>query len=281
MLIGLGFKPLPAAGLALIGNTAPVAYGALGTPIIALSAVTGFDTLTLSAAVGRQLPLFSVLVPFWLVAVMGGRRGMLEVWPACLTAGLSFAVAQFLVSNYHGPWIVDIAGSLFSMLSLVVLLRFWQPATVWNFLEDRNGDNTAAAAGVTAPVKPTRRQALIAWMPWILLSVFVFLWGLPQVKEFLNNLSVIKFPVPFLDKAVLRNVPVVPAPEAEPAVFPFKWLSATGTRLLLAGSTAGSPSAYVPSSCCKSSWGHLKRTRLSLLTVAVMLALGYTTRYGD
>src|SRR5438552_3486437 len=136
MLIGLGFKPLEAAGIALIGNTAPVAYGALGTPIIALARVTGLPLDQLSAMVGRQLPFFSVIVPFWLVWAMAGRKGMREVWPACLVTGLSFAIVQFLVSNYHGPWVVDIAGALVSILSLVVLLKFWQPPSIWRFAHE-------------------------------------------------------------------------------------------------------------------------------------------------
>src|SRR5687767_5675643 len=133
MLIGLGFKPLQAAGLALIGNTAPVAYGALGTPIIALARVTQLPVEQLSAMAGRQLPFFSVIVPFWLVWAMAGFRGMLQVWPACLTAGLSFAIVQFLVSNFHGPWVVDIAGAAVSIGSLVLLLRYWQPKEKWRF----------------------------------------------------------------------------------------------------------------------------------------------------
>src|SRR6516165_1301395 len=133
MLIGLGFKPLPAAGLALIGNTAPVAYGALGTPILVLAKVTNIPLEHLSAMVGRQLPFFSVLVPFWLVWAMAGYKGMKEVWPACLVAGVSFALPQFLVSNFHGPWVVDIVASGVSIASIVVLLRFWQPKTVWRF----------------------------------------------------------------------------------------------------------------------------------------------------
>src|SRR5215475_6025618 len=133
MLIGLRFKPLEAAGLALIGNTAPVAFGALGTPIITLASVTGLPLGQLSAMVGRQLPFFSVLVPFWLVWAMAGFKGMREVWPACLVSGVSFAVPQFLISNYHGPWVVDIVASGVSIASIVVLLRFWQPKTVWRF----------------------------------------------------------------------------------------------------------------------------------------------------
>src|SRR3954463_3306878 len=130
MLIGLGFKPLPAAGLALIGNTAPVAYGGLGTPIITLQSVTKLPLDHLSSMVGRQLPFFSLIVPFWLVWAMAGFRGMWEIWPACLTCGLSFAVAQFAISNYHGPWLVDIIGALVSMFSLVVLLKLWQPKKI-------------------------------------------------------------------------------------------------------------------------------------------------------
>ncbi|HXG68894.1 MAG TPA: L-lactate permease, partial [Blastocatellia bacterium] len=198
MLIGLGFKPLEAAGLALIGNTAPVAFGALGTPIIALAKVTGLPLESLSAMVGRQLPVFSVIVPFWLVWAMAGWRGMREVWPACLTSGASFAIMQFLVSNYHGPWVVDIAGSIVSILALVVLLRFWQPREVWRFADER----VAVAATATTigngpvPVQPPKREAASAWMPWVILSVFVFLWGLPQVKAWLNGLSVLEMPVP-------------------------------------------------------------------------------------
>jgi lactate permease len=136
MLIGLGFRPLQAAGLALIGNTAPVAFGALGTPIIALARVTGLPLEDLSAMAGRQLPIFSVIVPFWLVWAMAGRRAMLDVWPACLTAGLSFGVVQFAVSNFHGPWLVDIAGALVSIGALLLLLRVWRPRSTWRFAEE-------------------------------------------------------------------------------------------------------------------------------------------------
>ncbi|MBM3860833.1 MAG: L-lactate permease [Verrucomicrobia bacterium] len=277
MLIGLGFKPLPAAGLALLGNTAPVAYGALGTPIIALSAVTGLPLETLSAAVGRQLPFFSVIVPFWLVWAMAGFARMREVWPACLTAGLSFAIVQFLTSNYHGPWLVDIAGSIASMAAMVVLLRFWQPKTIWRFDHENNHDTEK-----TATVKFSGRTTLIAWMPWILLSVFVFVWGLPQVKNLLNSFSGIsffKFPVPMLHDAVLRTAPVVMVPKAEEAMFTFNWLSATGTSLFLSGVLSGLLLGLRPRQLAEIFWGTLKRVRWSLLTIAAMLALSFTTRY--
>jgi lactate permease len=271
MLIGLGFRPLQAAGLALIGNTAPVAFGALGTPIIALARVTGLPLEDLSAMAGRQLPVFSVIVPFWLVWAMAGRRAMLEVWPACLTAGLSFAVVQFLVSNYHGPWLVDIAGALVSMGALLALLRVWQPRSTWRFA----GEASAAAAA-----RPTRREAALAWMPWAVLSAFVFVWGLPQVKGALNAISAPQFDVPALHRAVLRAPPVVPTPRPEDAVFSLNWLSATGTALLLAGVASGLLSGVGPGRLARLFVGSLWRVRTSLLTIAAMLAIGFTTRYG-
>src|SRR5262245_42756391 len=192
MLIGLGFRPLSAAGLALIGNTAPVAFGALGTPLIALEGVTQIPILTLSAMVGRQLPFFSVIVPFWLIVAMAGFKGMLQVWPACLTAGLSFAVTQFLVSNYHGPWVVDIAGALVSMLSLIVLLRFWRPKQVWRFDHEEAAPPVAEAPGA--------RASWLAFTPWILLSVFVFLLGLQPVKKALDASTLVRIEVPYLHR---------------------------------------------------------------------------------
>ena len=274
MLIGLGFKPLQAAGLALIGNTAPVAYGALGTPIIALARVTGLPLEQLSAMTGRQLPFFSVLIPFWLIWAMVGFAAMRAVWPACLTAGASFALVQFLVSNYHGPWVVDIAGAIASILSLIILLRFWQPRETWRFQED-----DAADAGA-APAHPSPREALIAWMPWIILSLLVFLWGLPQVKKYLNGLSSIDLQVPYLHNAVLRAPPVVPAPKPEEAIFVFNWLSATGTALLITGIVSGLLLRLSPARLAGIFMHTLRRASLSLVTIAAMLALGFTTRYG-
>ncbi len=272
MLIGLGFRPLQAAGLALIGNTAPVAFGALGTPIIALNAVTNLPLDQLSAMVGRQLPFFSLIVPFWLVVVMAGFQGMREVWPACLATGLSFAITQFLVSNLHGPWLVDIAGALVSMASLLVLLRFWQPRNVWRFDHER---------GITAiaDALPSRSSALRAFTPWILLTAFVFVWGLPQMKKALDGLSIVRVSVPYLDKAVVRVPPVVARPEPEAAVFSLNWLSATGTGLLLAGITSGLFLRLSPGALLGLYGQTIWRVRTSLLTIAAMLALGYTTRY--
>ncbi len=272
MLIGLGFRPLEAAGLALIGNTAPVAFGALGTPMIALNAVTHLPLEYLSAMGGRQLPVVSGLVPLRLIVVMAGWKGMREVWPACLTAGGSFAVTQFLVSNYHGPWLVDIAGAIVSMSSLLILLRFWQPRNIWRFDHERG--ITAAAEAL-----PSRRSALRAFTPWILLTAFVFVWGLPQMKKALDGLSIMRVAVPYLDKAVVRVPPVVPKPEPEAAVFNLNWLSATGTGLLLAGIASGLFLRLSPKALLGIYGQTLWRVRTSLLTIAAMLALGYTTRY--
>ncbi len=275
MLIGLGFKPLPAAGLALIGNTAPVAYGALGTPIVTLARVTELPMDKLSAMAGRQLPFFSLIVPFWLVWAMAGWRGMLGVWPACLVSGLTFGIVQFLVSNYHGPWVVDIAGALVSILSLIMLLRVWQPRTVWRFPDEANELSTAAAAA-----RPTPSQAARAWMPWVVLSVLVFLWGLPQVKAYLNTISRVQIQVPRLHKSILRSPPVVATPKAEDAVFDFNWLSATGTGLLATGIVSALLLGVAPGRLLRIFARTLHRVRFSLLTIAAMLALGFTTRYG-
>ncbi|HEX4803644.1 MAG TPA: L-lactate permease, partial [Myxococcaceae bacterium] len=292
MLIGLGFKPLHAAGLALIGNTAPVAYGALGTPIIVLAKVTNLPLEQISAMVGRQLPFFSVIVPFWLVWAMSGFRGMKEVWPACLVAGVSFAVPQFLVSNFHGPWVVDIVSSATSIASVVILLKFWQPKSLWRFADERQADaergivhgvaaarSVGAAAASSAGRRPSTREAWIAWMPWIILSVFVFAWGLPQVKNWLNGFHNPTWKVPSLHNLVLRAPPVVPKPTPEPAIFSLNYLSATGTGLLLAGIVSGLLLGVRPRQLFNIYLGTLKRVRFSLLTIAAMLALGFTTRY--
>jgi len=303
MLIGLGFKPLPAAGLSLIGNTAPVAFGAIGTPLITLASVTGLPLDQLSAMVGRQLPFFSVIVPFWLVAAMAGFRRTREVWPACLTTGLSFAVVQFLVSNFHGPWLVDIVASMASILALVVLLRFWQPRDVYRFDDDPSIEEEQAAArrrpgpaggelspGPGAAARsdlPTgdRREAFLAWLPWILLAVLVFLWGTPQVKSFLNDLSAnlhlgTKVNWPWLHLEVVRTPPVVAKDTAEKAVYEFLPLSATGTALLITGILSGLALRLRPGEIGRVFLGTLRRVRFSLLTIAAMLAIGYVTRYG-
>lgn len=270
LMIGLGFKPLEAAKLALIGNTAPVAFGSLGIPLTTMAPLTGLDVLQLSAMVGRQLPFFSLIVPFWLVAAQVGWRGMVQVWPACLVAGGSFGTMQFLVSNFHGPWLVDIVSAAVAMFAVVILMRFWQPAEVQA--------NPTAATPATSTTTVTG-PAWKAWIPWLCLTVFVFAWGMPFVKNQLNAWYAPKFEVPFLHKAVEKVPPVAPHPEPENAIFTLNLLSATGTALLLAGLLAAVLLGVSMKQTLKIYGQTLMRVRISLLTIAVMLALGFTTRY--
>jgi lactate permease len=264
MLIGLGFPPLEASALSLIANTAPVAFGALGTPIIALQGVTGLDLGALSAMVGRQLPFFSIIVPFWLIAAFAGFRGMLQVWPALLVAGVSFAVPQFLVSNYHGPWLVDIVASATSMLCLATFLR-------WRKKSD--------ALDPPLPLTPNPVPLRIALVPWAILVVVVFVWGTPQMKMFLNHLSAPTFPMSGLDKLVSRVPPVITKPTPEAAVFTLNWLSATGTAILVAAITTGVVLGYSAREMAARYRQTIVVVRRSLLTISAMMALGYTTRY--
>jgi len=288
MLIGLGFSPLAASGLSLIANTAPVAYGALGTPIIALSAVTGLDLLQLSGMIGRQLPFFSVIVPFWLIWAFVGFRGMLSIWPALLVAGLAFSVPQYLVSNFHGPWLVDVVAAIASMAALTLFLRGWSPKELWLSTTRDNSMHAAQPVGaqVVHDTEHERRAALYtpsqvfkAWVPWIILSVFVFLWGVPQIKTFLDNILLLKIPVGGLHNLVQKMPPVVAAPAVEPAIYSLNLLSATGTGILLAAIVSGFVLGYSPLGLIKMYFRTFYLIRYSLLTIAGMLALGYVTKY--
>ena len=275
ILIGLGFTPLAASGLSLIANTAPVAFGALGTPIIGLQTVTGLDLRQLSAMVGRQLPFFSLIVPFWLIWAFAGFRGMLEIWPAILIAGVFFAVPQFLISNFHGPWLVDVVAAVVSLASLALFMKLWHPKRIWRF----PGEGEKGEEIIQDKHRHTSKEILRAWMPWIILSVVVFVWGLPQTKALLDGISAPKIPVPGLDKLVLRMPPVVSKPTAEAAVFNFNWLSATGSGIFLASVIAGVAMGYSLRELLRVYWKTLKLVRFSLLTIAAMMAIGFTTRY--
>ena len=277
ILIGLGFSPLAASGLSLIANTAPVAYGALGTPVIALQSVTDLDLFNLSAMIGRQLPLFSVLVPFWLIWAFAGFRGMLAVWPATLVAGVAFAVPQFLVSNFHGPWLVDVVASVASMGALTLFLRVWHPTELWEATGNDSGGKVAAAVPQHAQASP--RQIVQAWTPWVILSVLVFAWGLPQTKALLDGVSIVRIELPGVHNLIQRVPPVVPDARPEAAVFTLNWLSATGSGIFAAAVLAGLVMGYSVPQLLKSYWRTIKLVRFSLLTIAAMLSLGYTTRY--
>ena len=294
MLIGLGFKPLAASGLSLIANTAPVAYGALGTPVIALSAVTGLDLLQLSGMIGRQLPFFSLLVPFWLIWAFAGFKAMIEIWPAILVAGLSFAVTQFLVSNYHGPWLVDVIAAIVSLVSLVLFLKVWKPKRIWTSTTLKGHENDLsdvpdlasekpvgheADAGAAIFAKHDRRAVVLAWLPWVILSVFVFIWGIPDIKKALDGISVVKIPFEGLHNMIEKIPPVAPTPHKEAAIYNFNYLSATGSGILLAALIAGLFMRYSIVDLVRIYFRTIWRVRYSLLTIVLMLALGYLTRY--
>jgi lactate permease len=292
ILIGIGFSPLAASGLCLIANTAPVAFGAIGTPVIALSAVTGLDLLQLSKQIGHQLPFFSLIIPFWLIWAFAGFRGMIQIWPAILVTGVCFAVPQFLVSTLHGPWLVDIIASITSMTALTLFLRVWQPRTLWLSMSRANpAVNTDAENAKGEPIASifrfqpengtqiARIDTVKAWVPWLILSLAVFLWGIPQFKTFLDGMFNPKVPVPGLDNLILRVPPLVPQPRPEAAVYALSLLSATGTGILVAAIIGGFLMGYSPIGLARVYWQTLKLVRLSLLTIACMLALGYVTRY--
>jgi lactate permease len=276
ILIGLGFSPLSASALSLIANTAPVAFGGLGTPIFALQGVTGLDLYQLSGMVGRQLPFFSVLVPFWLVWAFAGFRGMLGVWPAILVSGGSFAISQFLVANYNGPLLVDVVSALISIAALSVFLRVWRPARSWHGAGNERSSQVPAGA---LPVQHGRGAVLRAWAPWIILAIFVFLWGIPPVKSVLDGLATVKIPVPGLHALVARVPPVVAQPTPEAAIYNFNWLSAPGTAVFLAAIVAGLIMGYGVPQLVRLYVRTLWLIRYSLVTIACMLGLGYVTRY--
>ena len=280
ILIGLGFSPLAASGLSLIANTAPVAFGALGSPVITLAKVHGYDLMQVTAMIGRQLPFFSLLVPFWLIWAFAGRKAMLEIWPAILVTGLSFAIPQYLVSNFIGPELVDIIAALVSMTSLILFLRVWQPKKIWRSpsLKGHENDGGDAKAEV-APAVHSKAALIQAWTPWIILTAFVFVWGLPPVKAFLNSLYAPAFPMPGLHNMVEKVAPVVAKPTKEAAVYTLNILSATGTGILLSAIVGALVMKYKPLEIVRTFGRTFWLVRYSLATIVLMLGLGTLTRY--
>jgi lactate permease len=288
ILIGLGFSPLAASGLSLIANTAPVAFGALGAPIQGLASVTGFDPYVLGAMVGRQLPFFSLIVPFWLIAVFAGLRGMMQIWPAILVCGVSFAIPQFLISNYINPWIVDIGASLICMACLVGFMRIWHPKEIWTSPALRTRDDSVGTLTRPAPLSaatPTmtpqvdRGEVFRAWVPWIILSVIVAIWGTGWFKALVNPIFTWSYPVPGLHNMVQKVAPIVANPTAEPAVFAFTYMSYTGTGVLIAAIIAGFVMGFSPLRLITAWFETIWVLRYSLITIAAMLAIGTLTRF--
>src|SRR6195256_606504 len=242
LLIGLGFSPLAASGLSLIANTAPVAYGALGTPIAGLAQVTGFDPYILGAMVGRQLPVFSLIVPFWVVWAFAGWKGMKDVWPAILVTGVSFAIPQFVISNYINPWIVDIGASLISMGCLILFLKVWQPKQLWLSPALRGKDESAATMAAPKPMDKTPLTQAQLWgalLPWIIVCIVMLIWGNGAFKTWANSIFTWNYPVPDLHNMINKVPPVAAKPTPESAVFAFTYLSFTGTGMLIAAIVSG------------------------------------------
>jgi lactate permease len=282
MLMGLGFSPLAASGLSLIANTAPVAYGALGTPIAGLASVTGLDPYLLGAMVGRQLPFFSLIVPAWLIWTFAGRRGMLEIWPAILVCGASFALPQYLISNFVNPWIVDIGASLSCLGCLIVFLRFWRPRNLWLSPALRTHD---ASAGIAPPVtvvterRPTSSEVRASLLPWVIVCVILLLWGTGWFKSAVNPIFTWNYPIAGLHNLISKVPPVVAQPTKEAAVFSFAYLSFTGTGMLIAAIISGLIMGFSPLGLLRTYGRTIWLLRYSLITIAAMLAIGTLTRY--
>ncbi len=281
VLIGLGFSPLAASGLSLIANTAPVAYGALGTPIQGLASVTGLDPYILGAMVGRQLPVFSLIVPFWVVWAFAGWRGMKDVWPAILVTGVSFAIPQFVISNYINPWIVDIGASLISMGCLILFLKVWQPKQLWLSPALRGRDEstaTMAAAKAMDKTPLSQRELWIALLPWIIVCIVMLIWGNGAFKTWANSIFTWNYPVPELDKMINVVAPVAAKPTPQGAVFGFTYLSFTGTGMLIAAIISGFVAGLSPAKMVSEYARTIRLCAISLITISAMLAIGTLTR---
>jgi lactate permease len=282
ILIGLGFSPLAASGLSLIANTAPVAYGALGTPIAGLASVTGLDPYLLGAMVGRQLPFFSLIVPAWLIWAFAGWRGMVQVWPAILVTGVSFAVPQFLISNFINPWIVDIGAALISMACLILFLKVWQPAEIWTSPALRGRDNSAAtmpAVPARAATEPTRPEVWWSLVPWIIVCAVLLVWGTGWFKALVNPIFTVNWPVEGLHNLIQKMPPVVAKPAPEPAVFAFTYLSFTGSGMLIAAIISGFVMKLSPLRMIRAYGETIRIVSYSLITISAMLAIGTLTRF--
>ena len=281
VLIGLGFSPLAASGLSLIANTAPVAYGALGTPIQGLASVTGLDPYILGAMVGRQLPVFSLIVPFWVVWAFAGWKGMKDVWPAILVTGISFAVPQFVISNYINPWIVDIGASLISMGCLILFLKVWQPQQLWLSPALRGNDESMATMTPAKPMDKTPLTQAQVWsslLPWIVVCIVMLVWGNGAFKTWANSIFTYAYPVPELHNMINKMPPVAAKPTPEGAVFAFTYLSFTGTGMLIAAIISGFLMGFSPAKMIAEYGRTIRLCAVSLIKISAMLAIGTLTR---
>jgi lactate permease len=266
MLVGLGFNPLYAAGICLIANTAPVAWGAVGIPIITAGAVTGLDAMAISQMVGRQVPFLSFFIPLWLVLVMSGWKGAREVLPAVLVAGIAFAGMQWFSANYLSPMLPDILSSLFSILALVFLLRFWRPQKTWRFPGER------PAPGAAGFFHRSPAAVLSAWLPFILLTILIGNWGIKPVKAFLDRVN-LAFPIPGLNGMIVADGRPLEV------VFSFNWLSATGTAILIAALFSAYALQISAAQFLRIFLSTLKALRYALLTIASVLGFAFLANW--
>jgi len=273
ILISLGFKPIQAAGLSLIANTAPVAFGALGIPIVTLAAVTGLDVLQLTKMTALILVPFCLLVPFWLIWVYAGFKSMLEIWPAILVAAVTFSGTQYLMAANFGPSLVAIVAAASTIVALIAFLRFWKPKRMLNAMGE---DITGAAR---QRFDHSAGHTFKAWLPWLVLSAVVFVWGLKQFSKPLDAATTINIPVAGLDKVVQRTPPVVAKAAAEPAVFKLNWAAATGTAILVAAVLSGLLMGLGPIALLQTFAKTVFSIRFTVITISAMLALGFITRY--
>jgi lactate permease len=293
-MIGLGFKPFQAAALNLIANTAPVAWGAIGTPVHALASVTSLPESDLSAMIGRILPITAIIVPFWLVRAMVSWSETFEVLPAILVVGGSFAATQWFWANHMDSNLVDIAAGVVSLVATMLFLRVWQPKRIWRFEDERQEDAAKVARNEVAK-RYTAGQTAKAWLPFAILSVLVLLWGLPTVKLAMNKATTPAYKVtlpdgkprpgpagwdwPYLHNKVFRTAPVVQKATAEGARFDFNWLTATGTGCFIAAILAGLLLGLGPGKLLQIFGRTLVRLRFAIVAMTCMLGLGYVTRY--
>ncbi len=291
-MIGLGFKPFQAAALNLIANTAPVAWGAIGTPVHTLAAVTSLNESDLNAMIGRILPITAVIVPFWLVRAMVSWKETFEVFPAILVVGGSFAATQWFWANHMDSNLVDIAAGVVSMIATLLFLRVWQPKKIWRFADEETMDAATARDSIR---HYSAGQISKAWMPFAILSLFVLVWGLPAVKLAMNKVTTPSFKVvmadgkirpgppgwdwPYLHARVFRAAPVVQKATAEAARFDLNWLTATGTGCFLAALFAGFILGLKPGKMFQIFGRSLFRLRFAIVAMTCMLGLGYVTRY--
>ncbi len=273
ILMGLGFLPLEAAGLALLANTAPVAFGALGTPVIALHGVTGLDTLVLTSVVATLLTPFCILVPFWLIWAFAGFKAMREVWPAILVSGVSFGLAQLLVARLHGPWLVDISAAVISLGVFVLFLRVWKPKRI---LDAQRKDITHLPRSLRKNHASVVTRAAV---PWLILTLFVTVWGTPRFTAWIDRITTLRLPLAGLDRVVFRVPPVVPHPAAEAAVFTFNWLSATGSGIFVAALIAAFVMGLGPRAILQVFWHTIVSTRFTMITIAALMGLAFITRF--